>query len=89
MKYLIVINASGTCCGNRGPRVFYALATVEDDSVSVSPVIECYLMIPTRYGKWDTVYRGSGISEEILTTIIELLAKDRKLLKSTFELGVP
>jgi len=82
MKYLCIITSSKQkCCGNSGPNILYSVATIEGDSCSVSPCVECHLMLKQ---KWTS--RAEYLTPEDLFQIHALLESDPKLKNTLFTL---
>ena len=74
MKYLCIITSSKQkCCGNSGPNILYSVATIEGDSCSVSPCVECHLMLKQKWtsraeyltGRFISDSRALGVRSEI------------------------
>jgi len=82
MKYLCIITSSKQkCCGNSGPNILYSVATIEGDSCSVSPCVECHLMLKQ---KWTS--RAEYLTRDELLYIKSRLVYDPKLKGVTFTL---
>lgn len=80
MKYLCIVYPNKRqCCGNSGPITYYAVATIEGDSVSVSPCVECHLMLKQRWAA-----RAEYLTPDDLYRIHKLLESDPRLQDTTF-----